>query len=172
MIYATENQPADSPLDFVWKIINFVILIIILYWFARKPISVAMKSSAENAKNQLDEARKAETCALAQMKEMREKLARLEEETREIVEKARQEAKTEKERILEEGIREMERMREHARFSIEQEYRKAEHQLREWVANESVKLAREQLEGKMSGTRQNKLVKEYLDQLRVDKEAS
>ena len=89
-----------------------------------------------------------------------------------MLEKARLEAQAEKERILEEGKHEIERMHEQARFSIEQEYRKAEYQLRHWVANESVKLAQEQLKDKMSGIRQNKLIKEYLERLSMEKEIS
>ena len=56
-------------------------------------------------------------------------------------------------------------MRKQAQFSIEQEYRKAEFQLRQWFASESIKLAEENVKQKMTSTRQNKLVKEYLDQL-------
>ena len=56
-------------------------------------------------------------------------------------------------------------MRKQAQFSIEQEYRKAEFQLRQWFAAESLKLAEENVKQKMTSARQNKLVKEYLDQL-------
>ena len=110
--------------------------------------------------------------SMAQMKQMREKLTGLEKETKAMVEKAKQEASDEKQRIINEGKKEIERMREKASFSIEQEYRKAEYQLRQWLAAESVKLAEEKLKQEMSGTRQNKLVKEYLDQLILDKEVS
>ena len=110
--------------------------------------------------------------SMAQMKQMRDKLTGLEKETKAMVEKAKQEASAEKERIIEEGKKEIERMREQARFSIEQEYRKAEYQLRQWLAAESVKHAEQKLKQNMSETRQNKLVKEYLDQLSLDKEVT
>ncbi|MBI13609.1 MAG: hypothetical protein CL934_11525 [Deltaproteobacteria bacterium] len=164
-VSAAESGESSSSLDFLWKVINFVVLIAILYWFAKKPVASAMKSSAENAKNQLDEARRAETKAIEEMKKMRETISELENETVATLEKAREEAQTEKDRILEEGKREIERMRKQAQFSIEQEYRKAEFQLRQWFASESIKLAEENVKQKMTSTRQNKLVKEYLDQL-------
>ena len=93
--------------------------------------------------------------SMTQMKQMREKLTGLEKETTVMVEKAKQEASAEKERIIEEGKKEIQHMREQARFSIEQEYRKAEYRLRQWLAAESVKLAEEKLKQEMSETRQN-----------------
>ena len=176
-VIAAESGDSSTSLDFLWKVINFVMLIAIIYWFARKPVGSAMNSSAENAKNQLDEARRAESKAIEEMKKMREKISELENETVAALEKAREEAETEKERILEEGKHEIERMRKQAQFSIEQEYRKAEFQLRQWFAAESLKLAEENVKQKMTSTRQNKLVQEYLDQLsqvdvQVEKELS
>ena len=171
-LLAAEEGGLASPLDFVWKVVNLLILIGIIYWFARKPISSALRNSAENARNQLEESRRMEEKSMAQMKQMQEKLTGLEKETKAMVEKAKQEASAEKERIIEEGKKEIERMREQARFSIEQEYRKAEYQLRQWLAAESVKIAEEKLKQEMSGTRQNKLVNEYIDQLSLDKEVS
>ena len=171
-LLAAEEGASASPLDFVWKVVNLLILIGIIYWFARKPVSSALRNSAENTRNQLEESQRMEEKSMAQMKQMREKLTGLEKETKAMVEKAKQEASAEKERIIEEGKKEIERMREQARFSIEQEYRKAEYRLRQWLAAESVKLAEEKLKQEMSGTRQNKLVKEYLDQLSLDKEVS
>lgn len=169
-LLAAEEGASASPLDFVWKVVNLLILVGIIYWFARRPVSSALRNSAENARNQLEESRRMEEKSMAQMKQMREKLTRLEKETKAMVEKAKQEASAEKERIIEEGKKEIEHMREQARFSIEQEYRNAEYRLRQWLAAESVKLAEEKLKQEMSGTRQNKLVKEYLDQLSLDKE--
>ena len=171
-LLAAEEVASASPLDFVWKVVNLLILIGIIYWFARKPVSSALRKSAGNARNQLEESRRMEEKSMTQMKQMREKLTGLEKETKAMVEKAKQEASAEKERIIEEGKKEIERMRKQARFSMDQEYRKAEYRLRQWLAAESVKLAEEKLKQEMSGTRQNKLVKEYLDQLSLDKEVS
>ena len=158
-VFAAESGDSSAGLDFLWKVINFVVLIGIIYWFARKPVGSAINASAENAKNQLDEARRAESKAIEEMKKMREKISELENETAAALEKAREEAETEKERILEEGKHEIERMRKQAQFSIEQEYRKAEFQLRQWFAAESLKLADENVKQKMTSARQYKLVK-------------
>ncbi len=170
--HAAETGEGGSPWDFLWKLVNFIALILIIYWFAKKPVSGAMNASAENARKLLEDARNAEERVKAQQKEMRAKIAGLEQETKTMVEKARKEALEEKERVLEEGRREIMRMREQARFSIEQEYRKAEHELRQWVAVESVKLAEEKVKKKMTPARQNKLVKKFLDQLIETKEIS
>ena len=54
---AAESGDSSAGLDFLWKVINFVVLIAIIYWFARKPVGSAMNASAENAKNEMQRAR-------------------------------------------------------------------------------------------------------------------
>ncbi|MEC8685294.1 MAG: hypothetical protein VXX76_05430, partial [SAR324 cluster bacterium] len=42
---AAESGDSSAGLDFLWKVINFVVLIAIIYWFARKPVGSAMNAS-------------------------------------------------------------------------------------------------------------------------------
>ena len=37
-VFAAESGDSSTGLDFLWKVINFVVLIAIIYWFARKPV--------------------------------------------------------------------------------------------------------------------------------------
>ena len=82
-----------------------------------------------------------------------------------MVETAKKEAVIEKELIIEEGRQEIERMKRQASFALEQERRKAEADLRHWVAEESVALAEKELKQDMNQNQQNKLVKKYMDEL-------
>ena len=96
---------------------------------------------------------------------MRTKIFALEKEAAEMVASAKKDAENEKTRIIEEGKQELVRMKEQARFTLEQERRKAEDDLRSWVAEESVKLAEGKLKKEMNQKHQVKLVKDYMDQL-------
>ena len=49
-LWAAGAEGQSSMLDFFWKVVNTVILLAILYYFARKPISSALGKSAEEAK--------------------------------------------------------------------------------------------------------------------------
>ena len=126
-LFAAENEGGGSPLlDFIWKVVNVVVLGAIIYKFAKKPVANALSSSAESAKKLINDAREAEEKLTAELDEMRVKIAGLEKEAEQIVKTARKDAEIEKERIIEEGIQEIERMKRQASFALEQERRKAE----------------------------------------------
>ena len=101
-------------MDFIWKVVNGVVLGAIIYKFAKKPVGNALSSSAESAKKLIRDAREAEEKLTAELDEMRGKIAGLEKEAEQMVKTARKDAEIEKERIIEEGKHEIERMKRQA----------------------------------------------------------
>ena len=165
-LFAAESEGGGSSLmDFIWKVVNVAVLGAIIYKFAKKPVGNALNSSAESAKKLINDAREAEEKLKAELDEMRGKIAGLEKEAEHMVETARKDAEIEKERIIEEGRQEIERMKRQASFALEQERRKAEADLSHWIAEESVALAEKEMKQKMNQNQQNKLVKNYMDEL-------
>ena len=165
-LFAAESEGGGSPLmDFIWKVLNVVVLGAIIYKFAKKPLGSALNNSAESAKKLIRDARDAEESLKAELNEMRGKIAGLEKEAEQMVKNAKEDAQIEKERIIEEGKHEIERMKRQASFALEQERRKAEADLRHWVAEESVALAEKELKQDVNQSQQNKLVKKYMDEL-------
>ena len=90
-------------MDFIWKVVNVVVLGAIIYKFAKKPVGNALSSAADSAKKLLSDAREAEEKLTAELDEMRGKIAGLEKEAEQMVETAKKDAVIEKERIIEEG---------------------------------------------------------------------
>ena len=172
-LFAAESEGGGSPLmDFIWKVLNVVVLGAIIYKFAKKPVGNALNNSAESAKKLINEAREAEEKLTAELDEMRSKIAVLEKETEQMVNNAKKDAQIEKERIIEEGRHEIERMKRQASFALEQERRKAEADLRHWVAEESVAIAEKDLKQEMNQNQQNKLATKYMDELSRTKGAA
>ena len=166
VLFAAESEGGGSPLiDFIWKVVNVVVLGAIIYKFAKKPVGNALNSSAESAKKLISDAREAEEKLTAELNEMRGKIDGLEKEAEQMVKTARKDAEIEKERIIEEGRQEIERMKRQASFALEQERRKAEADLRHWIAEESVALAEKEMKQEMNKNQQNKLVNKYMDEL-------
>jgi len=166
VLFAAESEGGGSPLmDFFWKVVNVVVLGAIIYKFAKKPIGNAMNISAKSTKKLIRDAREAEEKLKAELDEMRGKIAGLEKEAEQMVETAKKDAEIEKERIIEEGRQEIERMKRQASFAMEQERRKAEADLRHWIAEESVGLAEKKMKQELNQNQQNKLVKKYMDEL-------
>ncbi|MBS1256209.1 MAG: ATP synthase subunit b [Deltaproteobacteria bacterium] len=172
-LFAAESEGGGSQLlDFIWKVVNVTVLLAIIYKFAKKPLANALNNSASTAKKVIDDAREAEENISAELNEMRSKIAGLEEEAVQMVNSAKKEAELEKERIIEEGRQEIERMKKQASFALDQERRKAEDDLRHWIAEESVNLAENKLKQEMDQNQQNKLVTKYMDQLSRTKGAA
>ena len=174
-LFAAENDGGGggSPLmDFIWKVLNVVVLGAIIYKFAKKPVGNALSNSAESAKKLIIDAREAEENLTAELNDMRSKIAGLEKEAEQMVKNAHKDAQIEKERIIEEGRHEIERMKRQASFALEQESRKAEADLRYWIAEESVKLAEKDLKQEMNQNQQNNLADKYMDELSQTKGAT
>ncbi len=172
-LFAAENEGGGSPLmDFIWKVLNVVVLVAIIYKFAKKPLGNALSNSAESAKKLIMDARDAEENLKAELNDMRSKIVGLEKQAEQMVKNAKKDAQIEKDRIIEEGRHEIERMKRQASFALEQESRKAESDLRYWVAEESVKLAEKDLKQEMNQNQQNKLAEKYMDELSRTKGAT
>ena len=169
-IFAASGNTSSALLDFIWKTVNVLILIAIIYKFAKKPLSNALSNNAQSAKQSIDEARIAEENISKNLKEMKSRISSLEKEAIEMVENAKKEAESEKNRIIEEGKKEIQRMTDQANFALKQERMKAEHDLKNWIAEESVKLAEEKLKKEMNQNHQNNLVANYVKQLEKQKE--
>ena len=172
-LYAAGGVDSSSPLmDFVWKTLNVTVLVAIIYKFARKPVASALNSTAQSAKQVVDDARVAEEKITSELSGMRIQISALEKEAVEMVASAKKDAENEKTRIIEEGRQELVRMKEQARFTLEQERRKAEDVLRNWIAEESIRLAEGKLKKEMNEKYQSKMVKDYMNQLKQSEGAA
>ena len=170
-VFASTGESGDSQIiDFIWKTVNFLILVAIIYKFAKKPVANALSNSAKSAKQLMDEAREAEKKVSSNLIKMKTKIAGLEEEALEMVETAKKEAESEKKRIIEEGKLEIQRMTEQANFVLQQEQRKVEDELKNWIAEESVKLAKKKLKEEMNQNHQKNLVGSYMEKLKKHEE--
>jgi F-type H+-transporting ATPase subunit delta len=164
-LWAAGEEGQSSMLDFFWKVVNTVILLAILYYFARKPISSALGKSAEEAKATIEEARQAELRIEEELTKAREKLEKVEHEATEMIAKAKVTAEAERQRILEEGEAEVKRITDYARFTIEQEFKKAEYDLRRWVAGVTIDLAEEKLQQRVNADQQKKTDSRFCRQI-------
>ncbi|MFQ5354279.1 MAG: ATP synthase F0 subunit B, partial [Thermodesulfobacteriota bacterium] len=130
----------------LWKIINFILLVIGIYLVWTKIINPALDKRSAGIKKALDDAARmkeeAEKAALL----YREKLAALDSRLASIAEELRLEGEAEKERLIKEALAGAARLKEQAKATAEQEIKKARLEIRGEVAELAVKMARELLE--------------------------
>jgi F-type H+-transporting ATPase subunit b len=145
-----------------FRLMNFAVLLIVLIYILRKPVSQALSSRIKGIKEQLEdlEGRKAE--AEKKLAEYNEKLAQLETEAESIVEEYIRQGHEAKTRILKEAESSAEKIEAQARRNIEYEFERTKQTLQEEIFEASLKKAEEIIKEKFSENDQDRMVDEYL----------
>jgi F-type H+-transporting ATPase subunit b len=148
-----------------WRVMNFVVLVVALFFVLRKPISQALSSRIKDIREQLEslETQKAE--AEKQLAQYNEKLSQLESEAEKIVEGYIKQGHEAKAKILKEAEATAEKLQVQARRNIEREFDKARQELQREVVEKSLIKAEETLKKAITAQDQDKLVDEYLDKV-------
>lgn len=163
--FAAGDGGGNPLLDFIFKAINFIVLVGLIYHFAKKPVGSALRSSAETARKSLEETNESRAKAEAELKEFKTKLDNMKQEAEAMIAKAKSDAEAEKKRIITDGEEIAKKLEEQVRVSIEQEYRKAQLELRQWTAENTVKQAEASIKKDINKDQQQNLVKNYLSNL-------
>ena len=160
---AAEGSPGGGWTSTDWfRVMNFAVLVVVLVFLLRKPLSQALGTRIEGIRNQLQdlEARKAE--AEKQLARYNEKLSRLEQESEKIVEDYIRQGNEAKARILKEAASAAEKLQSQARRNIEHEFQEAKLKLQQEILEKSLVRSEEIIKGRISGEDQDRLVDEYL----------
>jgi ATP synthase F0 subunit b len=142
-----------------WKFFNLAIFAGILFYLLRRPLSSAFKAKREAIRAELIRAEEEKQAALNRLTLAEAKLARIESESDEIVEKARREATEEKARILREAEEEIRRLRAQAESEIERKAQQVRAELRRFSAEESIRLAEQKIKQNIDATKDSQLVR-------------
>lgn len=156
------NSLGINPTSVIWHAINFLILLFILQRFLYRPVI-----------NMLDERSRRIRESLAQAESIREETARLEEQSRGILEEARREgqqllaqANRNAEQIMAEARRqaqaEGDRLIERARTELARERDQAFHELRQQIADLAVAAAGRVVRRSLDDPAHRELVREFL----------
>lgn len=151
-----------------WKIFNFILLVIgiLLAWF--KGIKPMLENRSTDIRKAIEEARQAKDAADKKALEYREKLSLLEKKIAEIQNELKLEGEAEAERIVKDAEAAAVRIAEQARLTADQELKKAKVELRHEVAGLAVQMAEEILGKELNPDDQKRLVKGYIDNLRLN----
>jgi F0F1-type ATP synthase membrane subunit b/b' len=133
----------DYPGFELWKFANLAVFVIALvYILTRKAkLGEVFQSRRETIKLELARAQQERDAALAKLKEVEERLARLDTEVAAIKERSAVEAAAERERIAHATETEISKLSEQALREIERAGKAAKKELRRYAAEQSVLLA-------------------------------
>src|SRR5882762_2360803 len=157
----------DYPGFEAWKFLNLAVFVgVMIYILTRKvKLGEAFRTRRENIKQELARAQQERDAAVAKLKEVEERLARLDTEVAEIQEKSKREAAEERERIARSTETEINKLSEQAQREIESAGKTAKHELRRYTAEQSVRLAEEIIRREMKPEDDARLIDSNIKEL-------
>lgn len=151
--------------DLIWQWINFVLLIAVLVFVARKPIRGFLAARRYTIQQNLDQSRTMLESAEAKLKEWTEKIERLDEIVLDMERTAAERTAKERDQILVQAEATANRIKADARTVIDQELHRARAELRTEAANLAIDLAAKLIESKISSADQQRLIGEFIAKL-------
>jgi F-type H+-transporting ATPase subunit b len=145
-----------------FRVMNFTVLAVALFFVLRKPLSQALSSRIKGIKEQLDELEAQKAEAEKKLAEYNQKLSQLEKEAEKIVDDYVRQGNEAKARILKEAEASAEKLQVQARRNIEHEFAQAKLELQKEIFEKSLVKAEEIIRSKFSGEDQDRIVDDYL----------
>jgi len=151
--------------DWLWPVINFAILLFILVFFGRKPLSEFFKKRTEMIEQSIKEATEAKEIANKTLEEVRERLNNTDTEIEKILESARKSGEKEKEAIIADGHKLKEKIIEQAKSNIAFELQKAKETIKTEASLMALELAEKEIKEKLGKKEQEALINDYIKRL-------
>ena len=159
---AGAHAKAFSFTEELFKLVNTLIVVGILYKVAFNPIKNFLKDRREGVRKALEESQAAREEAEKQLAEQRAKVADLEAELVRVREQGAKERDAMRERLEEEQENQARRLLEQTKTTIELEASKARAELQSHAASLAVNLAEEMLKKELGEADQERFVENYL----------
>lgn len=148
--------------EWLWKIVNFSILVFILVKFLGKPLKTFLKQRTELIEKTLKEAKEAKELAETALVDIENKLKLKDKEVEEILAQARQSAKKERDALIQQGEHMKDKILEQAKNNIDYELKLARNSIKAEAIEVSMELAEKKIKEKLSGDKQAQLLEESL----------
>lgn len=161
-----EHAANDHALkDVLFQALNLALLLGVLVYFGRKPISEFFADRREGIASELSEASKLLGEAEQRNAELQRRLVDLGSEVDGIREVAAQRAEEEAERILADARASAERIRRDAQAAVAQELRRAQTELRDEAADLAMEIAARKLNEQVEDSDRERLVDEFITRI-------
>ena len=148
--------------DWLPRIINFAIIVGLLFYFLRKPVRDMFKNRTAEIAKAMEESKAARERALAALAEMERKAREMDAETRTMIADAQVRGEKDKQALIEEGRKIVREIQEQVKIGADIEVQKAKADL----ATEASRLAVDLAEGKIKDTitkqDHERIVKDYI----------
>jgi F-type H+-transporting ATPase subunit b len=149
--------------DLLWRTLNFAALIIILVKFGGKPVTEALNSRRRTIEEDLNSLQAKRDGAERSYQEFEARLAGMEQEIRQTVQRAMEMAEEERHRILAAAEEEARNIRRQAEAAVAAAVALAQHQLQNEVAEQAVAMAEQLIVKNLTPADHAAIIEQYLD---------
>ncbi|OQX24080.1 MAG: hypothetical protein BWK80_22680 [Desulfobacteraceae bacterium IS3] len=157
-----EAAPKGWVATDTYRVMNFAVLAIALFFLLRKPAAAALENRIKGIKEELSELEAKKKAAETSLAEYNKKLATMELEAEKIVAEYIRQGNEAKARILEEAASAAEKLEQQAKHNIEHEFSRAQEQLQAYILEKAFVKAEELIKNNITSADQDRLVDEYL----------
>lgn len=168
LLVAASSEEGAHPsalMDFLGKVVNFLILFGGLFFVLRKPVGALLAKRTDDVGAGLRKAETDRTDAEARAEGSRAKLAGLGAEVDALKSAAEAEGRRETERIARAAGAEAERLKKLTRQELDEQVRRSVRELKVYAAARATELARERIIRRMTADRQAALIEQSIDSL-------
>ena len=151
--------------EFLFQLLNLVILVGAIVYFARKPVLEYFEGRRAQIKGDLEAAAALLSEAEARNEEIQRKLSELQGEVEQLQSQSRTRAEEESQRILAEAQRSADRIQADATAAIDQELLRAQRELRAEAAGLAVDMAADILSQKVGDADRARLLDEFISRV-------
>ncbi len=163
--HAVDSLSPAKLKDLGFRVMNFIVLLIILVKFGAKPIANGLGARRKQIRDEIEELEAKKVDAEKAYKEFSEKLESVEKDVDGIVEKAVAQAEVEKVRILEAAEKSAEDIKRSAEMAIANEVTAARRTLKVEVTEQAAVMAEELIIKNLTSDDQVKIIEDYLDKV-------
>ena len=163
-----EEEAHETPLQTVAKLANFAILIGVLVYFLRTPVTAYLTGRSAQIRQDLVTAAETAATATTQLAEIERKLLTLPAEIEALKAQGAEDLRAEQARIAQAAVLERERLLQQTRREIEMRLRVARRELTELAARLAVSVAGQRIKRSITPEDQMRLVDRYTGQLQAD----
>ena len=165
--HASEHSITDMILGMGWPIANFIIFVGVIYYFGNGPLKEYLATRGATIRKDLVEAAALKASATAQLAAIEQKLQALPGELSALRARGADEIVSEEKRIAAAADADREHLLDQTRREIDLQVRLARKDILEHAADLSVQLATERIKTETTPADQDRLVDNYLDQVKT-----
>ena len=151
--------------DFIWRVLNFSVLVVALFFVLRKPVAGFFAGRRAEIAQSLEDFERKRVEAEAKFKELESRLSDLTADREKVIAEYIQEGEDEREKIIANAHALAERIKVQAEATIDQEIKAAKTELVKEIADMSSGLAERLIRKNINDQDQERLVEEYLSKV-------